>query len=125
MATGANSVALGYSSVADRDDTVSVGSVAKRRQLVNVAAGTQGSDAVNLTQLGNVVNALGGGATINADGSITAPLYNMAGGTQTNVGSALTALNDGGSRYFKATGLKDGLDDAVAVGYSVAIGSGL
>ncbi|WP_042818778.1 YadA family autotransporter adhesin [Yersinia wautersii] len=50
-ATAANSTALGANSVADRENSVSVGSVGNERQLTNVAAGTQGTDAVNLDQL--------------------------------------------------------------------------
>lgn len=50
-ATAQNSVALGTNSLADRDNTVSVGSVGGERQITNVAAGTQGTDAVNLNQL--------------------------------------------------------------------------
>lgn len=44
-------VALGKGSVADRADTVSVGSAGNERQVVNVAAGTQPTDAVNKGQL--------------------------------------------------------------------------
>ena len=58
VAVGANanakageSVALGANSVADRENTVSVGSTGKERQVVNVADGTQDTDAVNLGQL--------------------------------------------------------------------------
>ncbi|WP_236596903.1 YadA family autotransporter adhesin [Paraburkholderia hiiakae] len=50
-----NSVALGANSVADRDRSVSVGAVGSERQIVNVAAGTQGTDAVNLNQLNNAM----------------------------------------------------------------------
>jgi autotransporter adhesin len=50
-ATAANSVALGAGSVADRENTVSVGSVGNERQITNVAAGTAGTDAVNVDQL--------------------------------------------------------------------------
>jgi len=46
-----NSVALGAGSVANRANTVSVGDVGSERQITNVAAGTQGTDAVNLNQL--------------------------------------------------------------------------
>ncbi len=45
------SVALGEGSIADRENTVSVGKVGKERQITNVAAGTQGTDAVNFGQL--------------------------------------------------------------------------
>jgi len=93
-ATGANSVALGQASVADRANTVSVGSATQQRQITNLAAGTANTDAVNVSQLSPVVNALGGGATINADGSVTGPTYTLAnGGTQTTVGGAMGALD--------------------------------
>lgn len=46
-----NAVALGQGSVADRANTVSVGSAGQERQIVNVAPGVQGTDAVNLNQL--------------------------------------------------------------------------
>jgi len=45
------SVALGQGSVADRPSTVSVGSAAAPRQIVNVAPGILPTDAVNLSQL--------------------------------------------------------------------------
>ncbi|RBL00050.1 hypothetical protein BRN38_08360, partial [Xanthomonas oryzae pv. oryzae] len=53
-ARGANSVALGANSVATRANTVSVGAAGNERQITNVAAGTQGTDAVNLNQLNAV-----------------------------------------------------------------------
>ena len=53
-ANGVNSVALGQGSIADRDNTLSVGSNLQQRQITNVAKGTQGTDAVNLYQLGQV-----------------------------------------------------------------------
>ncbi len=48
---GSNSVALGYGSVADRVNTVSVGKAGAERQITNVAAGTEDTDAVNVGQL--------------------------------------------------------------------------
>lgn len=54
IAVGANSVALGNNSFDEgRDNVVSVGSAGHERQVSNVAAGTQGTDAVNLNQLQN------------------------------------------------------------------------
>ncbi|MCD1125896.1 YadA-like family protein [Jinshanibacter sp. LJY008] len=50
-ATGNNSVALGANSIADRDNSVSVGFAGAERQITNLAAGTQGTDAVNVNQL--------------------------------------------------------------------------
>ncbi|KVH09587.1 YadA-like family protein [Burkholderia sp. BCCIQ04A] len=95
LASGNNSVALGTWSLADRDNSVSVGSSGLERQITNVAAGTQATDAVNVSQLQPVVTALGGGATINpTTGAVTGPRYTLAnGGTQTTVGGALGALD--------------------------------
>ncbi|MDN7703159.1 YadA-like family protein [Burkholderia semiarida] len=95
LASGNNSVALGTWSLADRDNSVSVGSSGLERQVTNVAAGTQATDAVNVSQLQPVVTALGGGATINpTTGAVTGPRYTLAnGGTQTTVGGALGALD--------------------------------
>lgn len=56
LAIGGNSVALGVLSVADRPNTVSVGSPGYERQITNVAPGTAGTDAVNLNQLHGVEN---------------------------------------------------------------------
>ena len=50
-ATAANSVALGQGSVADRANTVSVGGAGNTRQITNVAAGVQNTDAVNVGQM--------------------------------------------------------------------------
>ena len=50
-AAAGNAVALGSGSVADRENTVSVGAAGAQRQLVNVAAATEATDAVNLGQL--------------------------------------------------------------------------
>ena len=49
--TATNSVALGAGSTDTRANTVSVGNGTINRQIINVAAGTQGTDAVNLSQL--------------------------------------------------------------------------
>ncbi|ELC6145426.1 YadA-like family protein [Escherichia coli] len=55
------------------------------------------SDAVNGSQLYTtnkyVVDALGGGAEINADGTITAPTYTIANADYDNVGDALNAID--------------------------------
>ena len=39
-----------------------------------------------------VATALGGGATVNSSGALTAPSYTVGGATNNNVGAALTAL---------------------------------
>ncbi|AZC63768.1 hypothetical protein PCL1391_3037 [Pseudomonas chlororaphis subsp. piscium] len=50
-ASARNATALGTNSVADRENSVSVGSTGNERQITNLAAGTHGTDAVNLDQL--------------------------------------------------------------------------
>nr|WP_315969266.1 YadA-like family protein [Pseudomonas chlororaphis] len=50
-ASARNATALGSNSVADRDNSVSVGSADNERQITHLAAGTRGTDAVNLDQL--------------------------------------------------------------------------
>ncbi|HAT7732833.1 TPA: cell surface protein, partial [Enterobacter cloacae] len=55
-ASAKNAVALGSNSIADRENTVSVGSVGNERQISNVAAGTKGTDAVNVSQLNKGLN---------------------------------------------------------------------
>lgn len=92
-ASAANAVALGTGSVADRANTVSVGSSTQQRQIVNVEAGTQAYDAVNVTQLQNVTTLLGAGAKVNADGTIAAPAYTVAGSTANTVGDAVTKID--------------------------------
>ncbi len=54
-ASARNATALGANSVADRDNSVSLGSSGNERQLTNLAAGTRGTDAVNLDQLNSSV----------------------------------------------------------------------
>src|SRR5690606_38498327 len=49
--TADGAVALGQGSVANRANAVSVGSAGNERQVTNVAAGTQATDAVNVAQL--------------------------------------------------------------------------
>jgi len=68
--------------------------------LHNVAAGdvsASSTDAVNGSQLyalgSSTADALGGGSTVNSDGSISAPTYNIGGDTFNNVGGALTNLD--------------------------------
>jgi autotransporter adhesin len=95
--TGVNSVALGQSSVANRENTVSVGAAGTERQIVNVAAGTANTDAVNVSQLKNtaqsVADAIGGGSTVGADGKVGAPSYSVGGTTVNNVGAAITNID--------------------------------
>ncbi|WP_375538853.1 YadA-like family protein [Burkholderia pyrrocinia] len=92
--TALNSVALGASSVADRLNSISVGSTGQQRQIIYVARGTANTDAVNVSQLKDAVAAFGGNASVGADGSITNPTYTIGGTTYRNVGDALNALSN-------------------------------
>ncbi|MBZ8670695.1 YadA-like family protein [Escherichia coli] len=65
--------------------------------VANGAVSSTSSDAINGSQLYGVsdyiADALGGNAVVNADGSITAPTYAIAGGSYSNVGDALEAID--------------------------------
>ncbi|WP_415751179.1 beta strand repeat-containing protein [Burkholderia cenocepacia] len=91
-----NSVALGSNSVADRLNSISVGSNGQQRQIIYVARGTANTDAVNVSQLKDAMAAFGGDAAVGADGSITNPTYTIGGNTYRNVGDALNALAQSG-----------------------------
>ncbi|CAB3786952.1 YadA-like family protein [Paraburkholderia caffeinilytica] len=91
-ATAADSVALGADSSAERANVISVGNGTLQRQVVNVAAGIQSHDAVNIAQLKGALAGLGGGADVAGDGKITKPAYTVGGATYSDVGSALSAL---------------------------------
>nr|WP_321889383.1 YadA-like family protein [Burkholderia cenocepacia] len=92
--TALNSVALGASSVADRLNSVSVGSTGQQRQIIYVARGTANTDAVNVSQLKEAVAAFGGNASVDANGPIVNPTYTIGGTTYRNVGDALNALSN-------------------------------
>ena len=70
-------------------------------KITNVLAGTVSStstDAINGTQLqstaSTITSYLGGGAAMSNDGVFTGPQYNIGGKNYTNVGAALTALDN-------------------------------
>ncbi|MFA9441939.1 hypothetical protein ACDA63_20110, partial [Uliginosibacterium sp. sgz301328] len=64
------------------------------RQIVNVAAGTQDTDAVNVSQLKGIADVIGGGTTINNDGTITNPSFVINNGaTYTTVADAITNID--------------------------------
>ncbi|EEO1746719.1 autotransporter adhesin SadA [Salmonella enterica subsp. enterica serovar Typhimurium] len=99
-AIGTNSVALGSGSVAQEDNSVAVGNSTTQRQITYVAKGdinSTSTDAVTGAQIyslsQSVAERLGGGASVNSDGTVNAPLYEVGTGIYNNVGSALSALN--------------------------------
>lgn len=113
-ASAKDGVAIGAGSVANESNTVSVGNDGKSsyvaydangvpftiqneantRRIVNLAAGQDDTDAVNVSQLRSVASALGGGAGINAAGGFIAPSYMVGGATVNNVGDAITNLDN-------------------------------
>ena len=64
-------VALGAGSVADRANAVSVGSKGAERQIINVAAGTADTDAVNVSQLQKVSDTANAGWNLSTNGVAT------------------------------------------------------
>ena len=90
---------------------VSVGRVGEERQIINVAPGvisSSSTDAINGSQLyatntyltnlaKGVAVSLGGGSTVNEDGTVSAPSYTVgnADTVVNNVGDALNILNQG------------------------------
>ncbi|MCZ5067887.1 YadA-like family protein [Escherichia coli] len=81
-----------FSAGRGKDNTASI--------ITNVADGaisSTNSDAINGSQLYDtskyIADTLGGDAEVNADGTITAPTYAIAGGSYSNVGDALEAID--------------------------------
>ncbi|ELG3869073.1 trimeric autotransporter adhesin SadA [Salmonella enterica] len=100
QAIGTNAVALGTGSTALEDNSVAVGNSTTQRQITYVAKGdinANSTDAVTGAQIyslsQSVADRLGGGASVNSDGTVNAPLYKVGTGIYNNVGSALSALN--------------------------------
>jgi len=93
LAGATNSVALGYAAVASEANTISVGDDILKRRIVNVGRGTKDNDATTVAQLKGVLDGLGGGAAIDAAGTIINPRYLIAGSPYSNVGDALSALD--------------------------------
>ncbi|WP_228134050.1 beta strand repeat-containing protein, partial [Acinetobacter nosocomialis] len=106
---------------------------AGNQKITNVAAGTNPTDAVNVSQLGAITTAantktdalgistasnLGGGAVYNpVTGAVSSPIYSVNGNNVNNVGDAITALNKGWtlqSNGANATAVKAG--DTVDIG---------
>jgi hypothetical protein len=85
----------------DTDGTVvNMAGTAGNRTVTGVAAGAVNAasvDAINGSQLygasSSVAGALGGGSTVNADGTISAPSYSVGGTTVHSVGDAVSNLD--------------------------------
>jgi autotransporter adhesin len=103
-----NSIAIGAGSKASRANTVSVGSAAGQRQIVQVANGTQATDAVNVSQIRGVLEAIGGGADIDSKtGLIIDPTYTINGVQKNGIGAAILAINNSLGNAVMYDGIKD------------------
>ena len=94
-------------------------------KITNVADGDinpDSKDAINGSQLANnaqsVSDALGGGSTVNPDGTVSAPTYTVNGTNVNNVGAAITELDKGWN--LQSNGANSG---AVKAGDTVDIGT--
>jgi len=133
-ASAINSVALGYDSVADEEDTVSVGTSTSQRRITNVATAVDGTDAVNLDQVeslivtggeqwlnstetgsasvaGSNATAIGSGSFATADGSVA-----LGQGSIADEENTLSVGSDGNER--RITNVADGVNDSDAVNMS-------
>ena len=133
-ATAADSVALGSGSVADEENTVSVGTTTSQRRITHVATAVNGTDAVNLDQVeslittsgekwlnstetgsasvaGNNATAIGSGSFATADGSVA-----LGQGSIADEANTLSIGSDGSER--RITNVADGVNDTDAVNLS-------
>ncbi|MDS7945561.1 ESPR-type extended signal peptide-containing protein [Acinetobacter sp. V110_1] len=139
--TNAGSLTVGNSKVDNSGLTITggpsvtaAGIDAGNQKITNVAAGTNATDAVNVSQLGAVTTAantktdalgtstasnLGGGAVYNpVTGAVSSPVYSVNGNNVNNVGDAITALDKGWT--LQSNGANAG---AVKAGDTVDIGT--
>ncbi|MDO7230960.1 ESPR-type extended signal peptide-containing protein [Acinetobacter nosocomialis] len=139
--TNAGSLTVGNTKVDNSGLTITggpsvttVGINAGNQKITNVAAGTNATDAVNVSQLGAITTAantktdalgistasnLGGGAVYNpVTGAVSSPIYSVNGTNVNNVGDAITALDKGWT--LQSNGTNAG---AVKAGDTVDIGT--
>ncbi|MGH8040210.1 MAG: YadA-like family protein, partial [Stenotrophomonas sp.] len=106
-ATATNSVALGAGSVADESNTVSVGAAGAERKVTNVAAGTNDTDAVNVSQLNDTAATTLASANTYTDQQIS--LLGAGGGVASaDLEQLRTDMND---RFAGVDGRLDAIDN--------------
>ncbi|QNW93938.1 YadA-like family protein [Acinetobacter seifertii] len=139
--TNAGSLTVGNTKVDNSGLTITggpsvttAGIDAGNQKITNVAAGTNATDAVNVSQLGAATTAastktdalgtstasnLGGGAVYNpVTGAVSSPIYTVNGNNVNNVGAAISALDKGWT--LQSNGSNAG---AVKAGDTVDIGT--
>ncbi|MEE9102645.1 MULTISPECIES: YadA-like family protein [Pseudomonas] len=91
--TGTDQLSL----IASGGDALNPGNAQVLNNVANGAVNSSSLDAVNGSQLyglaSSTANAMGGGSTVNPDGSISAPTYYVDGMTVNNVGDAITHID--------------------------------
>ena len=129
--TSEGSVALGSGSVADRANAVSVGRRDANRQIINVAAGTKDTDAVNVSQLRDATANANKGWKLSTEGGAANQVASEAtvdfsGKKDAGNHQNITVSNDGNnvkidlaSELHNVTGVVNG-KSCVALGTGVA-----
>ena len=129
--TGEGGVALGSGSVANRANAVSVGRKDANRQIINVAAGTKDTDAVNVSQLRDATANANKGWKLSTEGGAANQVASEAtvdfsGKKDAGDHQNITVSNDGNnvkidlaSELHNVTGVVNG-DSRVALGTGVA-----
>ena len=129
--TGEGGVALGSGSVADRANAVSVGRKDANRQIINVAAGTEDTDAVNVSQLRDATANANKGWKLSTEGGAANQVASEAtvdfsGKKDAGDHQNITVSNDGNnvkidlaSELHNVTGVVNG-DSRVTLGTGVA-----
>ncbi|MET0013680.1 MAG: YadA-like family protein [Sedimenticola sp.] len=122
--SASGAVALGQNSIATEANTVSIGSASLQRRITNVAAGVNGTDAVNVDQLNSQLGALDVDPhlTVNASNSLGLGHTSVIGTTNNSValGEGSVASEDNtvsvGSttQQRRITNLADGVADSDA-----------
>ena len=124
--TGEGGVALGSGSVADRANVVSVGRKDANRQIINVAAGTEDTDAVNVSQLKDVKAEAEKHSVVTDGANITVTPETADGHMQYNVAlkNDITLAGDDPDAFVSISGNKGTIwtSGSVTAG-SVAVGT--
>ncbi|QSX74102.1 YadA-like family protein [Lysobacter arenosi] len=130
QATADSSVALGDHSIADRANSVSVGAAGAERQITNVAAGTQATDAVNLSQLNDLQASVddnsryfkAGGVNDGSDDAAVSGVQSVAIGANA-IGADNLAVAVGAGSMSSQASVAAGAASLAAGESSVAVGS--
>ncbi|WP_343596616.1 ESPR-type extended signal peptide-containing protein [Acinetobacter sp.] len=110
MAIADNATAIGYNSVADEANTISVGKVGAEKRITNVAAASKGTDAVNLTQVQSLIAAIPPSGAVATDNY--ADEYTTALGSAS--GSAYMTTVDTTGKIISVAGIAVTTDPATA-----------